>query len=393
MLLMLGGKNWGMDNPALKQPRPLEFLRLPNALDGSSGRNRGNDELCANDVEAIELWLSRVEHSHHTYRSYRKEIERLLLFCVLVKKQPLSSLSAHDLSAYKAFLKDPQPAPVWCGGRRPRDHPDWRPFEKKLTPASQNQALVILQNAFGFFTDSGYWRKNPGKLVSGQDLRYAINKSEGIERYIDQDCWRYLWGFIRSESKAARTNNSERRIYERNLLLFSLLYLQAPRVSELANARMGDLYLRRGHWWWEITGKGNKTASVPFHPESLAALRRYRAFFGFPDSEPAPGEKSPLLGHLDSPQHKALSADSIWRSVKTVCSGAAAACPNPQQATLLRRVSTHWLRHTSITHQAESGVELRYLQDIARHASIATTQKYLHAEERRWVAEFSKHRL
>ena len=383
-----------MPNSTLSQPLPLEYLpALGSALDGAQASNRGTSDACTNDLEAINFWLDRVAHSRHTYRSYRKEIERLLLFCLLVKRQALSDLSAPDLVDYKKFLKDQQPHELWLGPRRPRAHPEWKPFEKQLTPASQNQALVILQNAFAFFVDLGYWRNNPGKLVSSQDLRYAINKKDGVERYIDKECWRYLWGFIQDKVAAAAEGSQQHKRLERDLLLFTLLYLQAPRVSELANARMGDISLKRGNWWWEITGKGNKTALVPLHQQSLTALQRYRRCFNFASATPQPQETSPLLGHITNPQVKALSADSIWRAVTDMAQAAAAVCTDRQQAQLLNKVSTHWLRHTSITHQAENGVELRYLQAIARHASIATTQKYLHQEERRWVEEYAKHSL
>ena len=378
----------------LLYPRPLEQLpRLAPELDGSNSSNRGSSELCANDIEAINFWLNRVSHAHHTYRSYRKEIERLLLFCLIEKKQALSDLNASDLIAYKSFLKNPQPESIWRGARLARTNPAWRPFEKALTAASQNQALVILQNAFSFFVECGYWRQNPGKLVSSQDLRYAINNNKNsIERYIDQDSWSYLWNYVKQQVSLSAPVNTRRRA-ERDLLLFTLLYLQAPRVSELANARMGDISTKRGHWWWEITGKGNKTATVPMHQQSMAALRRYRKFFHFASANPEVGEDAPLLGHVDQPISKGLSADSIWRAVKNTAQAAALVCPDQRRAQLLQKVSTHWLRHTSITHQAENGVELRYLQAIARHASIATTQKYLHQEEQRWVEEFSKHEL
>ncbi|HNY46650.1 MAG TPA: site-specific integrase, partial [Casimicrobium sp.] len=45
--------------------------------------------------------------------------------------------------------------------------------------------------------------------------------------------------------------------------------------------------------------------------------------------------------------------------------------------------STHWLRHTAATHQADAGTDLRFIQKNLRHASLETTALYLHAEDDR----------
>ncbi|OTP68215.1 Integrase [Caballeronia sordidicola] len=47
----------------------------------------------------------------------------------------------------------------------------------------------------------------------------------------------------------------------------------------------------------------------------------------------------------------------------------------------LRRASTHWLRHSAASHQADAGTDLRFIQKNLRHASIETTGIYLHAED------------
>ena len=75
----------------------------------------------------------------------------------------------------------------------------------------------------------------------------------------------------------------------------------------------------------------------------------------------------------------------IYRIVKDLVARAAARLEtdDPHQTEKLRRASTHWFRHTSITHQADAGIELRHLQRNARHARLDTTGLYLHAEEKR----------
>ncbi len=54
---------------------------------------------------------------------------------------------------------------------------------------------------------------------------------------------------------------------------------------------------------------------------------------------------------------------------------------DPVRAALLRRASTHWVRHTAASHQADVGTDLRHIQRNLRHASIDTTAIYLHVED------------
>ena len=384
--------------------RPLESLdALPPHLDGSRGVNRQARAPLRNDLEAIRFWLQRVAHAPHTFRVYRKEIERLLLWCLIVRDHALSDLPMTAIPDYQQFLKDPQPTERWCGPRRLRNDAAWRPFEHGLAARSRNHAWVILQNAFNFFVSCGYWQQNPAQFVPHHDVANTVHAEDSVERYLDVVTWKYFWRYIHQGCYLFQKNTNQNRqhlsiqrekIYQRNLFLFTLLYLQAPRVSEVANGKMGDFFQLRGRWWWKITGKGRKTAKIPLHDLTIAALRKYREFFGYPAPLPLVDENTPLICHLNAVE-KGVCADTIWRTVHEIAVLAADFCAvqEPQRAALLRQVSTHWMRHTSLTHQAEHGVDIRYLQAIARHASIETTQRYLHLEEDRWYAEFHKHQL
>ena len=80
-----------------------------------------------------------------------------------------------------------------------------------------------------------------------------------------------------------------------------------------------------------------------------------------------------------------LTPTAIYLIVKDVFLRAAEArdADDPAAATVLRRASTHWLRHTAATHQADAGTDLRFIQKNLRHASLETTALYLHAEDDR----------
>ena len=59
-------------------------------------------------------WL-RSKTSAHTRRAYRKEAERFLLWAVVQKNKPLSSMTLEDCLEYRDFLLNPTPADRWCG--------------------------------------------------------------------------------------------------------------------------------------------------------------------------------------------------------------------------------------------------------------------------------------
>ncbi len=85
---------------------------LPLALSGCVGTNRApsnlTKQIAANDdVAAIGLWLTEYHDSPHTFRSYRKEAERLLLWATQVRGKAVSSLTREDVIAYDAFLAQP----------------------------------------------------------------------------------------------------------------------------------------------------------------------------------------------------------------------------------------------------------------------------------------------
>ena len=143
--------------------RPLEKFIVPAALDGSRGIYRRPQNQCmlqaTNDYQAILAWI-RSKHGltperkdrlvarrrqrgtgvergldwlatlSNTQRAYRKEAERFLLWAIVERGKPLSSMATEDCVAYRDFLADPQPRSRWCAPRsRERWSPLWRPFE------------------------------------------------------------------------------------------------------------------------------------------------------------------------------------------------------------------------------------------------------------------------
>lgn len=366
---------------------PLEGLTLPNALSGRAGRNRspGLAQIAAqDDLSAVLAWLARFSDSPATLASYRKESERLLLWCVLQHQRALSDLTHEDLLMYQRFLANPQPAERWVmppGAKQPRSSSLWRPFAGPLSAASQRQALSILNSLFNWLVEAGYLAGNPLALAR----RKAAPRAARMSRFLPHEHWQEVKATIsalptESERDAARAS--------RTRWLFSLLYLGGLRVSEACLSTMLGFFSRRSpdgrqRWWLEVTGKGGKSRLVPATDELMAELIRYRRGCGLTDLSTA-GDTSPLLCSLIG-EPKALARSAVHEIVKDIVRQTAVrlrarGSEHEGAAAHIEQASSHWLRHTAGSHQSDR-MDLKTVRDNLGHSNIATTSIYLHTED------------
>jgi site-specific recombinase XerD len=221
-------------------PTPLNLLNASESLNGASGTNRAptfiTQQIAAtNDLQAVQCWLAEFDQSPQTQRSYRKEAERLLLWSLIEKQKPLSSLTRDDFRDYQQFLSDPQPNARWCGQRKPRHDLNWRPFQGPLSGGSVAQAITIINALLSYLVEAGYLSGNPLGLMRRKAKQYSLKKANVTERFLEQALWQLVVDYIEGLPKTTPRKQKE---YERIRFLFHLLYLQGPRVSEVANSQM-----------------------------------------------------------------------------------------------------------------------------------------------------------
>ncbi|QNK67242.1 tyrosine-type recombinase/integrase [Variovorax sp. PAMC26660] len=365
----------------------LDQMMVPVHLDGSRGHNRaaGRSQLAAaDDRGAVLAWLARYSDSPATLASYRKEAERLMLWCILQRGAALSDLAHEDLLLYQRFLSDPQPIERWVtqAVQRPgRNSSLWRPFAGPLGASSQRQALSILNGMFSWLVEAGYLAGNPLAL-SRRKRRQAAPR---VSRFLPEE----HWNVVKAAIEAMPVSSERERLHaSRCRWLFSLLYIGGLRVSEICSAGMDGFFSRRGadgreRWWLEITGKGEKTRLIPATAELMSELMRYRKAHGL-SPLPLAGEVVPLLMTLISPI-KPMARSAIHEVVKGVMRHAATQLRQggaefEAAATHLERASTHWIRHTAGSHLSEKA-DLKVVRDNLGHANISTTSIYLHTED------------
>jgi len=366
----------------------LDHLSIPEALTGRVGRNRatGRCQIGAeDDRSAVLAWLARYVDSPATLSSYRKESERLLLWCVLQHRVALSDLTHEDMLVFQRFLQDPQPAERWVmapGQKASRQSPDWRPFAGPLSPTSVRLALSIINSLFNWLVEAGYLRGNPLAL----NRRRSQSRAPRITRFLPMAHWLEV---RRTIEDMPDSNDRERAHAVRVRWLFTLLYLGGLRVSEVCGSNMNAFFCRRSsdgkeRWWMEIHGKGEKARLVPASTELVAELMRYRQHLGL-RPVPRSDDDSPLLQPLVGPC-KPMARTAVHEIVKGVMRATAdrlrllGGDDAEAAAAHIEAASTHWMRHTAGTHQS-STMDLKSVRDNLGHANIATTNTYVHTEE------------
>ncbi|KWK74242.1 integrase [Burkholderia ubonensis] len=373
----------------MNQPAPaaevLLPLALPAALDGRNGTNRARDanrQIAADtDIEAVRLWLAEYAGSPHTLRNYRKEAVRLLIWATRALDKPLSSLTREDFLLYERFLA--APTADWADPALPRRGGTRRLFDGPLSERSRRQALGILSGLFNYLVAAGYLAGSP--LALRRSRSSATARQRRIERYLDHTLWQSVLDSVETWPKDAPR---ERQHYERSRWLLRLLYHTALRASEAAHAKTSDFFQRRGRWWLHVIGKGGAEGEVPVSDTLMADFARYRTFCGLPATL-APDDLSPVVMSIAGDTARHLTPTAIYLIAKEVFLRAAdmLEAANPVGAATLRRASTHWLRHSAASHQADAGTDIRFIQKNLRHASIETTGLYLHAEDDRRHAQ------
>lgn len=155
---------------------------------------------------------------------------------------------------------------------------------------------------------------------------------------------------------AAPDVSRDRGIRDRAML--SVMYAAGLRVSELCSLRLSEVDTVRG--FVRVTGKGGKHRLVPLGEVALDDLAKY---------EPIRAKRATSSGALFlSPRGRPLTRQGFWKIVLRYA----------RLAGITKAVSPHKLRHSFATHLLEHGADLRSVQTMLGHASVATTEIYTH---------------
>jgi integrase/recombinase XerD len=162
----------------------------------------------------------------------------------------------------------------------------------------------------------------------------------------------------------------------RDRAIVEVAYAAGLRISELASAELGALDLRRGEV--RVLGKGRKERIGLLGRPAIEALEAYldagRPALAARRRDPGPEPDSIFLNH----DGEAIGVRGLRFRIARLC----------RAAGLPEGVSPHTLRHSFATHLLDGGADLRVVQELLGHESLATTQVYTHVSPARLRAAY-----
>ncbi len=270
----------------------------------------------------------------NTLSSYRRDLTRYVDFLDSCGLATVQAIRESDVEAFLAHLREGDD-----------EHPP-------LLATSAARSIVAVRGLHRFAVREGTASVDAASSVrlppSAPRLPTAIS-FEDVERLI--------------HAAAGSDPGSARALRDHAML--ELLYGTGARISELVGLRVGDIDLDDGVVRI-LDSKGSKERIVPVEGLAREAVRRYLA------------DGRPVLATNTSPGHVAgdalflnarggrLSRQSAWTVLRTAAG----------RAGLSAAISPHTLRHSFAAHLLDGGADVRTVQQLMGHASVATTQMY-----------------
>ena len=243
-------------------------------------------------------------------------------------------------------------------------------LESDLTVSATARLGTDNDNAFRFDSDANRYdlgiefdgplnRFNEGNAYRATQIAYQAARRDLMEA---QDG---ITNQIRSDLRAPK----KIEIYHwRDRALLEMLYATGCRASELSNLRLRDLHLDERYC--KCHGKGNKQRMAPIGDAAVEAVTSYL-------KQQRPRLAAMNMAEADwlflSRGGRRMRREAIWELVKKYA----------LIAGISTSISPHTMRHSFATHLLAGGADLRQVQEMLGHASIATTQIYTHVDQSR----------
>jgi integrase/recombinase XerD len=265
--------------------------------------------------------------SKNTVLAYRTDILKFVTFAE--KKQiSLESFQHQDITDFLWEIK--------LGG---------------LKPKSLYRLVESLRQFYKFLNSEDIIKTNPTLYLASPKI------SENLPTMLTFDEVVLLLNVI--------TDNDEVNV--RNRAMLELLYATGLRVSELINLNFSNINLEDN--FLKVIGKGSKERLIPFGEKAKNFINIYLS------------KRKPYTDSKDnvfiSRLGKKLSRVEFWRQLKNIA----------KKAGINKNITPHTLRHSFATHLLVGGADIRFVQEMLGHASIATTQIYTHLDKNKIIQQ------
>lgn len=261
--------------------------------------------------------------SDNTREGYRRDVARMLSW-LAGEAKPLRDVTLDTLRLYLGDLHD-----------------------VGIAVRSQARIVASLRSFFGFLSMEDYLPANPAELLETPRLGLHLPEVLTLEEI---------------DSMIASIDYSKEEC-QRDRAMMEVLYGCGLRVSELIGLEISRTYLDDG--FLIVRGKGDKERMVPMSETSIEEIKGWLA-----DRERMkvkPGDENILFLNRRGGR---LTRQRAFQIVKGLA----------EAAGVRKTISPHTLRHSFATHLLEGGANLRAIQQMLGHESIATTQIYIHLD-------------
>ncbi len=295
--------------------------------------------------DAIRAFVTFLEvergASRETIRGYQSDLRQFLTFARTLRPAGAALPAPDEIDAMvvRGYL-------AWLDRRR----------EKKSSLARK---LAALRSFYRFLNRDGRATGNPASEVR------TPKQARPLPRVLTKDDADALM-----ECPEGTTERSKR-----DRAILETLYSTGARVSELVSMNMDDLNSRDG--LVKLQGKGRKERIVPIGAVAVQALREY--FQAAQSSVLSPQHRGAAVPVFRNGRGGRLTARSVARIVEKYSRHLAGG-----------RISPHALRHSFATHLLDEGADLRAIQEMLGHASLASTQKYTHLATDQLLAVYDR---
>ncbi len=270
-------------------------------------------------INAFLLHLQNKNFSPHTVKSYRADLQDFLLFFKQRKQDELRYFTSGNIRSFLAALQT----------------------QKKPARNTILRKIASLRSFAAYLLAQGELERNPFKLLP------APKREKILPKFLS----------LPETDRLLETAAHSQHFAARDKALFELMYSSGLRRSEVTGLCIRDVDFFNGVV--KVFGKGSKERLVPVTDAALNAIRIYLAC----RKNPQPQEALFL-----NKNGKRLTGDGLAYIFKNTAIA----------SHLARKVTPHSLRHSFATHLLNNGCDLRSLQEMLGHKSLAATQVYTH---------------
>jgi integrase/recombinase XerD len=212
-----------------------------------------------------------------------------------------------------------------------------RRLKAQFKPTTVANKVLVIKSLFSFGVKTGYLTFNVGSFLKTPKAKETI-----AERILDL-------ADVKGLIKYGVKNDRDR-------LMLSLMYGCGLRVSEVINLTWNDLKKHGDGGKATVFGKGSKTRVILIPDRLWQQVKEFEKYHRV--------NQWVFVSRNDNKMERSV----VHRMIKRAC----------RRAGIDERASAHWLRHSHASHSLEAGCNLRLLQQSLGHASVTTTERYLH---------------